>query len=107
MVKITYIAADGTDTTVETQVGNNVMHTALSNNVAGIVGECGGAMMCATCHCYVDEAWADKVGAQIDGEEDMLECAAADIRPTSRLSCQIKITPELDGLVVHLPESQE
>lgn len=106
MVKVTYITADGQETTVDAQEGSNVMHTALNNNIDGIVGECGGAMMCATCHCYVDDAWAEKTGERMDGEEDMLDCAAAEIKPTSRLSCQIKIDPSLDGLVVHLPEDQ-
>ncbi|MCB8836412.1 2Fe-2S iron-sulfur cluster-binding protein [Aurantimonas sp. VKM B-3413] len=106
MTTITYVAADGTRTDVEAEDGSSVMQTAVSNDVDGIVGECGGAMACATCHVYVDEAWADKVGARQSGEEDMLDFAASEMKPTSRLSCQIKISPELDGLVVHLPESQ-
>lgn len=106
MVKITYIAADGTRTDVEGTEGASVMHTAIANDVDGIVGECGGAMMCATCHCYVDEEWMDRVGSRSDGEDDMLEGAADEVRPNSRLSCQIRLSPELDGLVVHLPEEQ-
>ena len=106
MVKLTYIAADGTETTVEAEEGSNVMQTALDNDVDGIVGECGGSMMCATCHCYVDEAWAEKTGDRNPGEDDMLECAADEVKATSRLSCQIKLTPQLDGLVVHLPQDQ-
>lgn len=106
MVKVTYVAADGTETTVEGKPGANVMQTAVTNDVEGIVGECGGAMMCATCHCYVDDAWAAKTGERNPGEDDMLEGAASELRPTSRLSCQIRLTPELDGLVVHLPEEQ-
>ncbi|MFN2307101.1 MAG: 2Fe-2S iron-sulfur cluster-binding protein [Paracoccaceae bacterium] len=106
MVKVTYIAADGTTTTVEGEAFSNVMQTALDNDVAGIVGECGGSMMCATCHCYVDEAWQGKTGARNDGEDDMLDCAADEVKPNSRLSCQITLTPDLDGLVVHLPEAQ-
>ncbi|MEI2388147.1 2Fe-2S iron-sulfur cluster-binding protein [Breoghania sp. JC706] len=106
MVKVTYVACDGTETTVDAEVGASVMQTALENNVDGIVGECGGAMMCATCHCYVDEAWTDRTGVRGDGEDDMLECAAADVTPTSRLSCQIRLTEDLDGLRVHLPEEQ-
>ena len=106
MVKVTYIAADGTSTEVEGEGGSNVMHTALDNDVDGIVGECGGAMMCATCHCYVDDAWAAKTGDRHTGEDDMLECAADEVKPTSRLSCQIKLTEDLDGLVVHLPQDQ-
>ncbi|MCB1639995.1 MAG: 2Fe-2S iron-sulfur cluster binding domain-containing protein, partial [Thiothrix sp.] len=65
------------------------------------------SMMCATCHCYVDEAWQAKTGPRVDGEDDLLECASSEVRPASRLSCQIRLTPELDGLVVHLPASQQ
>ncbi|MBE9636229.1 2Fe-2S iron-sulfur cluster-binding protein [Salipiger mangrovisoli] len=106
MVKVTYVAADGTRTEVDAPPGSNVMQTALDNDVDGIVGECGGAMMCATCHCYVDEDWSDATGARRDGEDDMLDCAADEVRPNSRLSCQIRLTEGLDGLVVHLPEEQ-
>ncbi|WP_226623538.1 2Fe-2S iron-sulfur cluster-binding protein [Alloyangia pacifica] len=106
MVKVTYVAADGTRTEVDAAVGSNVMQTALDNDVDGIVGECGGAMMCATCHCYVDEGWTEATGTRRDGEDDMLDCAADEVKPVSRLSCQIKLTEELDGLVVHLPEEQ-
>lgn len=106
MVNVTYVAADGTGTTVEGAVGANVMRTAVSRDVDGIVGECGGAMMCATRHCDVEDAWADRAGARSAGEDDMLEGAASEVRASSRLSCQIK-TPELHGLVVvHLPEVQ-
>jgi ferredoxin, 2Fe-2S len=106
MVKVTYIAADGTSTEVDAKLGSTVMQTALNNSIDGITGECGGAMMCATCHCYVDAAWSAKTGARHAGEDDMLECAADEVRPTSRLSCQIKLTAELDGLTVHLPQDQ-
>lgn len=106
MTKITYIDSDGTASTFEAQDGESVMSVAIANGVDGIVAECGGSMMCATCHCYVDEDWIDRTGTRNDGEDDMLECAASEVRETSRLSCQIKITPDLDGLVVHLPEEQ-
>ncbi len=106
MVKVTYIAADGTETIVDAREGDNVMQTALDNDVDGIVGECGGAMMCATCHCYVDEDWRDQTGARQAGEDDMLECAADEVKPSSRLSCQIRLTHAVDGLVVHLPRDQ-
>lgn len=106
MVKVTFVAADGTRTDIDAREGASVMHTAVANDVDGIVGECGGAMMCATCHCYVDDAWADRVGARSEGEDDMLEGAASEVTGRSRLSCQIKLTPDLDGLVVHLPEDQ-
>lgn len=104
---VTYIEADGTKHAVDVPAGENVMRGAVNNGVEGIVGECGGGLACATCHCYVDEAWADVVGGpSSDDERDMLESAAAEVRPTSRLSCQIEVTPELDGLVVLLPERQ-
>ncbi|MCW4114315.1 2Fe-2S iron-sulfur cluster-binding protein [Aurantimonas sp. MSK8Z-1] len=106
MTKIVYVATDGTRTEVEARDGDSVMRTALANDVDGIVGECGGSMMCATCHVIVDEAWAEKVGPRSDGEADLLDGAATEPQPTSRLSCQITVRPELDGLVVHLPEAQ-
>lgn len=106
MVSVTFIAADGTETTVEGEEGSSVMQTAVAHDVDGIVGECGGSMMCATCHCYVDEDWINKTGARQHDEDDMLEGAASELRETSRLSCQIKLSPALDGLVVHLPEEQ-
>ena len=105
MVKITYLGADGTSRTVEGEVGSTVMETAIRNDVPGIVAECGGACACATCHVYVDEAWTDVVGAPSPMEEDMLDFAS-DVRPTSRLSCQIRVRPELDGLVVQTPKRQ-
>lgn len=106
MVQITFVQPDGNRTIVEADEGASVMETAVNNGVDGIFAECGGAMMCATCHCYVDEAWAGKTGGRVDGEEDMLECAAAGLRETSRLSCQLKVSGDLDGLVVHLPTEQ-
>ena len=106
MVKITYIADDGTTTEVEAREGDSVMQTAVGNDVDGIIGGGGGSMMCATCHCYVDDAWAEAVGGRGEGEDELLDCAASEVRPTSRLSCQIKLSPALDGLVVRLPESQ-
>jgi len=106
MVKVTFVQADGSRADITADEGGTVMHAAIDNDVEGIIGECGGSMMCATCHCYVDEEWADKTGARNDGEEDMLECAADDVKPTSRLSCQIELTSSLDGLVIHLPSAQ-
>jgi 2Fe-2S ferredoxin len=105
MPKITFINADGTTQTVEGELGSTVMETAIKNNIAGIEAECGGACACATCHVYVDEAWRKAVGDPSPMEEDMLDFGY-DVRPTSRLSCQIKITAELDGLVVRVPERQ-
>lgn len=107
MPKVTYIAHDGAETTVDVQVGENVMRGALYNGIDGIVGECGGGLSCATCHCYVDTGWTDRVGGPSSTDEDqLLEQAAAEVRPSSRLSCQIVMTDALDGLVVHLPEAQ-
>jgi 2Fe-2S ferredoxin len=107
MVSVTYVAHNGTQTTIDVPVGENVMRGALYNGIDGILGECGGALACATCHCYVDDAWTAKVGGPASKEEqDMLESAAAERRPNSRLSCQITASPELEGLVVHLPEMQ-
>lgn len=106
MVQVIFVAADGTRTEVHAQVGESVMQVALDNDVEGIVGECGGAMMCATCHCYVDDAWRETTGERKDGEDEMLDCAADEVKPASRLSCQIRLTADMDGLVVHLPEDQ-
>lgn len=107
MPKVTYVAHDGAETTVDVPVGENVMRGALYNGIEGIVGECGGGLSCATCHCYVDDAWAGKVGpAGSKDEADLLGGVATELRPTSRLSCQIVIDEGLDGLVVHMPEAQ-
>ena len=105
MPKLTYIDVGGTSRPVESPVGWTVMEAAVKNNVPGIEAECGGACACATCHVYVDEAWMDKVGAAQPMEADMLDFAS-DLKPNSRLSCQIRVTPELDGLVVRTPERQ-
>ncbi len=105
MVKITYIDSAGTARTVDAEIGSTVMETAIKNSIPGIEAECGGACACSTCHVYVDEAWAAKTGEPAPMEEDMLDFAY-DVRPTSRLSCQIKVTEELDGLIVTTPERQ-
>lgn len=107
MAKVSYIAQDGAASVLDVPVGDNVMHGALYNGVEGIVGECGGALACATCHCYIDDAWTGKVGGPATQDErDMLESAVAEVRPTSRLSCQIVMSDALDGLVVHMPDRQ-
>jgi ferredoxin, 2Fe-2S len=107
MATVTYVEHDGTSHAVDVAVGENVMRGALYNDLPGIVGECGGGLACATCHCYVDDDWAERVGGPSSQDEaDMLESTAAEIKPTSRLSCQIIISDELDGLIVHLPERQ-
>lgn len=105
MAKITFKQPDGTETSVDAAAGVTVMEAAKTNLVAGIEAECGGACACATCHVYVDAAWTDKTGKPGEMEEDMLDFAF-DVRDTSRLSCQIKVTDELDGLVVEVPEKQ-
>ncbi|HEV2570691.1 2Fe-2S iron-sulfur cluster-binding protein [Methylocella sp. CPCC 101449] len=105
MPKITFIDANGTSRTVEADVGSTVMETAIRNNVPGIDAECGGACACATCHVYVDEAWVEKLPKASSIEEDMLDFAY-DVRPGSRLSCQIKVSNEIDGLTVTTPEQQ-
>jgi ferredoxin, 2Fe-2S len=106
MTKIIFVSYDGTRTVVDARDGDSVMHTAIAHDIDGIMGECGGSMMCATCHCYVDDAFADKLSERKDGEDEMLESAACKVQPTSRLSCQIKVSPELEGLIIHLPEVQ-
>jgi len=105
MTQITYIDASGQSRTVEAQAGATVMETALRNSIPGIEAECGGACACATCHVYVADDWTAKVGPPSQMEEDMLDFAF-EVRPSSRLSCQIKVTAELDGLVVTTPAKQ-
>jgi len=105
-MKVKFIAHDGAETEIEVAEGESMMRAAVLNNIDGVIGECGGSMMCATCHCYVDDAWAGLTGSQNEGEPDLLDCAASEVKSTSRLSCQIKMRPELDGLVIHLPEAQ-
>jgi 2Fe-2S ferredoxin len=105
MAKVTYIEHDGAVDTVEAEVGSSVMETALKNDISSIVAECGGGCTCATCHVYVDEAWLDKVGTASSEEETELD-AAFDVKANSRLSCQIKVTEELDGLIVRTPSYQ-
>jgi 2Fe-2S ferredoxin len=105
MPKITYIEHNGNEHTIDVPVGWTVMEGAVKNRVPGIDADCGGACACATCHVYVDSAWKDKIPAREDMEESMLDFAL-DIQPESRLSCQIKVKEELDGLIVRMPRSQ-
>ena len=105
MAKITYIGFDGTKYDVDAEDGSTVMEAAIKNGVPGIEAECGGACACATCHVYVDDNWASKTGEPEPMEEDMLDFAY-DVRPTSRLSCQIRVSDELDGLIVTVPDRQ-
>jgi 2Fe-2S ferredoxin len=105
MPKITYIENNGAEHVIDVKSGLSVMEGAVKNNIPGIDADCGGACACATCHVYVDAAWVDKTGAKSAMEESMLDFAEG-VEPNSRLSCQIKVTDALDGLVVRMPESQ-
>jgi ferredoxin, 2Fe-2S len=105
MIHITYTDSQGVSRKVEAQEGSTVMETALRNSIPGIDAECGGACACATCHVYVAPEWSEIVGKASQMEEDMLDFAF-EVRPTSRLSCQIKVVAALDGLVVTTPGKQ-
>ena len=105
MAKINFVDHKGETRTVDVENGATVMEAAIRNAIPGIEAECGGACACATCHVYVDEAWMEKVGQAEPMEEDMLDFAF-DVRPNSRLSCQIRVRPDLDGLVVRTPARQ-
>jgi 2Fe-2S ferredoxin len=105
MPKITFIDNDGSARTVEAEVGSTVMETAVQNDVPGVLATCGGSCSCATCHVYLDEQWFEKLGPLSLDELDMLD-TAHDLKPTSRLSCQITVTEELGGLVVTTPPRQ-
>lgn len=105
MPKITYIQFDGTVNVVDVACGMSVMEGAVSNNIPGIEAECGGACSCATCHVYVDPGWTSRTGIPGPIEQDML-LMVLDLEKNSRLSCQIEVSEELDGLIVRLPEMQ-
>lgn len=105
MIKITYVDAQGHARTVEGEIGATLMETALRHHIPGIDAECGGACACATCHVYIDEAWWSRLEKPSPMEEDMLDFAL-DVRPFSRLSCQIRLTSELEGLRVTTPLKQ-
>lgn len=105
MPLIKYIQHDGTEHEADVAEGSSVMQGAVDNGIDGILAECGGACSCATCHVYVDEAWKGKIPEADDMEKAMVECVL-EPKDNSRLSCQITVTAELDGLVVQLPESQ-
>ena len=105
MPKITYIEHNGKNHTIDVTNGLSVMEGAVQNNIPGIDADCGGSMACATCHVYVKEEWFDKLSKKEDGEEDMLDMAF-EPKKNSRLSCQLMVTDQLEGLVVNLPEKQ-
>ncbi len=107
MPQVTLIDANEQTTTLEIPEGQSLMQAAVSAGVRGIVGECGGSAMCATCHVYVDPAFVDRLPAPLSTELEMLECTASERRTNSRLGCQIKLSPALEGLVVRLPELQQ
>ncbi len=106
MAKVTYVQFDGTRHTVDVKEGLSIMQGAIEHGIDGIVAECGGACACGTCHVYVDPAWSERAGSPEALERETLTFAAAEMRPTSRLSCQITVSSELDGCVVYLPERQ-
>ena len=106
MAKITYVEHGGTEHTVDVANGLTVMEGARDNNIPGIEADCGGACACSTCHVYVHADWVEKIPAMDDMEEDMLDFAFEPDPARSRLTCQIKVTDELDGLVVQMPEKQ-
>jgi 2Fe-2S ferredoxin len=105
MPKVIYVEPDGTVREIQARSGATVMETAVDNDVQGIVAECGGACSCATCHVYVDEEWVDKLTPPEPQEDGMLDCVI-DRQPNSRLSCQIELREELDGLRVRVPDAQ-
>lgn len=106
MASVTYIEHNGTEHTVDVPAGDSVMQGAVSNGINGIVAECGGALSCATCLCFVDPPWSDRIDPASEMETQLLEFSVNGEEPGARFSCQINVTDELDGLVVRLPESQ-
>jgi len=107
VVTVKYVDHQGTVTELEVAEGTSVMQAAVNNGLAGIVGECGGAAMCATCHVYVDEADMDKFTAISAPEQEMLDCTSSPLRPSSRLGCQLKLKDEHGAVTVYLPETQQ
>ena len=105
MAKITYIEHDGTEHAIDVKNGLSVMEGAVKNNIPGIDADCGGACACATCHVYVKDEWLEKTGVRSAMEESMLDFAE-NVQLNSRLSCQIRVSDDLDGLIVRLPENQ-
>ncbi len=105
MAKITFITKDATVHEIDVQSGLTVMEAAVQNDIPGIDADCGGGMACATCHVYVKEEWLDKLPKKEDGEEDMLDMAY-EPKKNSRLSCQLVVSDELDGLIVNIPSKQ-
>ena len=105
MPTITYITADGTRHEIDVENGYSVMEGAINNDIAGIVAECGGACACATCHSYIDDAWLNKLPEMDDMEDSMLD-AAFERKDNSRLTCQLEVNDDLDGLIVHVADNE-
>ena len=105
MPLIFYVTHDGNMYEADVAIGDSVMNGAVQNMIDGILGECGGVMSCGTCHCHIDEKWQDKTGEPANAELAILE-ASHNYEDNSRLSCQLKVTADMEGLTVHLPESQ-
>ena len=105
MPTVTYVQASGNSHEVNLDAGSSLMQGAVDNMIDGILAECGGSCSCATCHCYIAESWVDKITPASEMEKDLLTCVS-EPKDNSRLSCQIRMTEALDGLVVHLPVSQ-
>ena len=106
MVHIRFMAADGSVQDLQAAPGQSIMKAAIENNIRGLEGDCGGTLTCATCHVIVDPAWAKQLQPPSVDEIDMLDYAASPVESESRLSCQVQLTPELNGLVVRLPAKQ-
>lgn len=106
-MKVTYVSPTGEKVVINASEGDTLMYTAVANNVGGIIGECGGSMMCATCHVYVEEAYLSRLPAPSEGELELLACVVFDRRENSRLSCQIRVSPEIDGIILTAPERQQ
>lgn len=106
MTRVTFVHVDGNLESVDVPAGTTVKDAAMRHGVDGIVAECGGNAMCATCHVYVDEAWSDRLPARDEVEDDLLDETASAREATSRLGCQVELTDALDGLVVRLPQEQ-
>jgi 2Fe-2S ferredoxin len=104
MAKITWKTEDGNEITADVKDGLNLMEAAIANDVPNVDGDCGGCLSCATCHVFVDDAWVEKTGEIDDVEDTMLEMTDVERRDNSRLSCQLIASPELDGLVLYVPE---
>lgn len=105
MPSIIFITHDGVEKEVHVEIGTSIMQAAVDNGIDAIVAECGGSCSCATCHCYIDDEWLSRVGESVGMEDDLLDCVM-ERAPNSRLSCQIEMTEDLDGIIIRLPESQ-